>query len=292
MYGKSRIIFHKKKIGLSEIKKIIPAVFTNTDIRGVTLAGGEPMLNEEIFNITSFLSSLNIRVSITSNGILLTEENVKRLISCGMAHFEISMPATEPEIFNKLCRSYNIKAVRAAMLNIKEQGAKLSVASMICKMNYKSITEIVEMSSAFGADYFVFNRFVPGGKGKYFADELKLNQSELFHALSMANHAVVVNKIPIIVAIPVEHCILDTSSFKNLHFGTCGCGRAKWIVDPEGNLRCCEQNPLKLGNLLTEDFKTLSQKADVKMFRDDNLSEYCTKKDCYKICGGGCRYCR
>lgn len=289
---KERNDFSHKKLRLSEIKKIIPAILANTDISGVTLAGGEPMLNKEIFDIASFLSSSNIQVSITSNGILLTEENVRRLISCGVKHFEISMPATEPEIFNKLCRSPNLKAARTAMLNIKEQGAKLSIASLICKMNYKSISEIIEMSSAFGADYFVFNRFVPGGKGKRNCEKLNLVTSELTHALSLANIAAAEYKIPIIIAIPVEHCILDTSSFMKLHFGTCGCGNMKWVIDPEGFLRCCEQNPQRLGNLLTEDFYSLTKKAEVKIFRDDNLKENCNEKDCYKICGGGCRYCR
>lgn len=281
-----------KTLSLSDVKKIIPPILLSTGISGITLAGGEPLLNDEIFAITSFLSSFEIKVSITSNGSLLSKENIERFINCGIRHFEISLPAVDPVNFNLLCNSKDVKKVRSAMLNIKEQNAKFSTASVITKMNFEKITEIIELSAAFGADYFVFNRFVSGGEGRKNTGRLALSSAELIQALEFADKASLQNKIPVIVAIPVEHCIHVTSSFKNLRWGTCGCGNIKWVIDPEGYLRCCEQNPHKLGSLLTEDFITLKQKTEVKNFHNDNLKENCNKKDCFRICGGGCRYCR
>lgn len=288
---KEKDSFKQKRISLSSIKKIIHAILEQTSVSGITLAGGEPLLNEDIFEIATFLSSENIRVNITSNGLLLNENNVKHLIDCGVNDFEISMPASDEEMFKILCGSANLKTARDALLNIRKYGARLTVSSVICKSNFKNVQEIIEMSAAFGADYFIFNRFVPGGEGKRNHDKLKLESDELIQALSHANVAAAKNKIPVIAAIPVEHCIFDTSSFKNLHFGSCGCGKIKWVVDPEGNLRCCEQNPDILGNLLEDDFQTLSQKAEVKTFCSNTFTESCNEKDCYSICGGGCRYC-
>jgi radical SAM protein with 4Fe4S-binding SPASM domain len=289
---KEQSVYDTKKLNFSSVKKIIPEILKSYSISGITLAGGEPMLNEEVFGIAAYLTSCGIKVSITSNGILMTNENVRQLIKCGIRHFEISLPAVDPENFSALCASKDVKAVRNAMLKIKEQNAKLSVASVVTKLNYKKITEVIELSAAFGADSFVFNRFVPGGEGRKNAELLALDPSELFHSLSLADKAAASCRIPVIVAIPVEHCLHATASFKNLHWGSCGCGKAKWVIDPEGNLRCCEQNPDILGNLLEEGFQELIQKAEVKTFCNNNLQKNCIEKNCFSVCGGGCRYLR
>jgi len=284
--------YSHKNPSLEEVKKIFRNFREDSIIIGVTLAGGEPLLNDEIFDIASYLQSLNIKLNITTNGILLTQEKVLRLINCGVRNFEVSMPTSDSAIFKKLCGSIDLKKVRAAILEIKKQNAKLSVATVITKINFHETYDIIEIAYALGADYFMLNRFVPGGKGKEFLSQLKLNQSEIIQTLSEANKAARAFNIPVIIAIPVEHCIYDTSSFTKLNFGTCVCGDKKWVIDPWANLRCCEQNPQILGNLLSENFTSLIRKNEVKDFKINNFSENCAEQNCYSQCGGGCRFCR
>lgn len=284
--------FERKDLSVGEVEVIISNSSKNAFLAGVTLAGGEPLLNENIFEIATFLKSRKIRTSITTNGILLSEENVIKLIQCGVSHFEVSMPSGDTEIFYKLCGSEELKKVRAAILNIKKYGAKCSVAAVITKINYHETADIIELSAAIGADHFMFNRFVSGGRGKEFSLSLKPDSTELLNALNEANKASATFNIPVIVSIPVEHCRYDTSEFNNLLFGTCSCGKHKWVADPYGNLRSCEQNPKILGDLLTEDFQNMILKSDLHEFNTNNLTANCEDMSCFTACGGGCRFNR
>jgi len=282
----------QKDLTLAEVKTIIANISKSVSFRGVTLAGGEPLLNKEIYQIASFLKSEGIKTVVTSNGILLNEDNIRYLIDCGVGHFEVSMPSVDNIIYEKLCHSDVMKKVRAAIINIKKYDVKLTVSSVITKYNLNDVYDIIELSAVFGADYFAFNRFVSGGRGLEFKNELSLNHEQLMQALGEANRAAKVFNFPVVVAIPVEHCVVDTSLFKNLNFGTCVCGDYKWVIGPDGNLRTCEQNPTVIGCLFKNDFDTLSQQNAVKHFRENNLNAGCFMKTCYINCGGGCRFCR
>ncbi len=284
--------YQQKDLTLAEVKTIYTNINKDVSIKGITLAGGEPLLNKEIFQIASFLKSKGVKTAITSNGLLLNDENIKQLIDCGVDHFEVSLPSIENNTYDKLCCSKELKPVRAAILNIRKYNVKLTVSAVITKYNIEEVYNIIELSVVFGADYFSFNRFVPGGKGLTNGEILGLNKQQLMQALGEANRAAKVFNIPVVVAIPVEHCLCDTKTFRNLNFGTCVCGDYKWVVDPFGNLRTCEQNPAIIGNLLETEFNTLSQKDIVSQFRESNYNTDCASQTCFANCGGGCRYCR
>jgi radical SAM protein with 4Fe4S-binding SPASM domain len=284
--------FQRKDLTVAEIQFITEQLKKEILIKGITLAGGEPLLNEHLSEIASFLRSENIPLILATNGVLLTEEKISQLIDCGINHFEISMPATDHATYEKLCQSTLLKNVRKAMLNVKKHNAKLTVTAIISSQNYKQIFDIIELASAFGADYFALNRFVPGGEGLKHLKELNPSNDQLTLALQQADKAAGIHKIPVVVAIPVEHCLIKTTDLKKLKFGSCVCGDMKWVIDPYGNLRSCEQNPEILGNLFKENFNELKQKVAVEVFRKNNLHQDCSSKSCYTNCGGGCRFCR
>lgn len=129
---------------------------------------------------------------------------------------------------------------------------------------------------------------------KYFKfhKDLIPDTEQLQQALNDANQCSGKYNIPVIAAVPCEHCILETQHLQGIHFSTCVCGSAKWVIDPEGNLRTCEQSPVNLGNLFTDGFAILSSSSEVQQFRDANRFAHCKTKTCYPVCGGGCRFNR
>jgi radical SAM protein with 4Fe4S-binding SPASM domain len=161
---------------------------------------------------------------------------------------------------------------------------------VITRLNHLQLRGIIELAAAFGADTFLFNRFIPGGKGLLNMEGLALTNSDLLKALQEADRASADFHIPVTVPIPVEHCEFDTAHLTHLAFGTCTCGKDKWVVDPFGNLRICEQHPEVLGNLNEEPFETLSNKKEAEDFRLRNHRSDCLDLPCFKHCGGGCRF--
>jgi len=282
----------QKHLEINGIKKITANLKNDVFIKGITLAGGEPLLHVSIFDIVSLFRKENIRINLATNGILLSEENILRLIDSGVGQFEISLPSLNKETYQALCEEDFSKIVRKAMLNIKKHNVLLAVTTVLTSKNYQQTYDIIELASVFGADYFVINRFVPGGQGLKNAKELNITADRMEFSLQLADQAAFNHKIPVTIAIPLEHCLFNTKKFKHLLFGSCVCGDYKWVVDPYGNLRCCEQNPVIIGNLLKDSFSFLIQSDIVKVFRDNHLKSECIACNDFQNCGGGCRFCR
>ncbi len=257
---------------------------------GVTLAGGEPLMHPEIADVSSFLSKKGIAVGIATSGTLLDDEMTEKLKASGVSHFEISIPSVDIERFRALTGNEKAGSARRALLLAKRSGAKLTVSVVITRLNISDIGEVIDLAAAFSADSVSLNRFVPGGEGIRHFHELMPARDEIEEALSTADAKSGEFGMPVAVTVPIEPCIIGHERFPHLHFGTCCCGREKWVIDPLGNLRTCEQNPVILGSLFEKSFSELAESIEAERFRDDNLKKECGGCSFYPSCGGGCRF--
>ena len=178
------------------------------------------------------------------------------------------------------------------MILARDAGTKVTVSAVITKLNAGGIGEVIDLAAAFSADSVSLNRFVPGGEGIRHVAELMPTGAELEQALAAADARSAGLGIPVAVTIPVESCIIGHGRFPHLHFGKCCCGREKWVIDPLGNLRTCEQNPEILGSLFERSFSELAGSLQATGFRNDDLKRDCGECPVYESCGGGCRFLR
>jgi len=87
-------------ISLEEFKSILTR-FPKTE--NVTLQGvGEPLLNPDIFGMIEHAHRAKKKVSLTTNGSLLTEENSKRILESGLNRIMISIDATTKDLYESI----------------------------------------------------------------------------------------------------------------------------------------------------------------------------------------------
>jgi MoaA/NifB/PqqE/SkfB family radical SAM enzyme len=73
------------------------------DLRHVELQGeGEPMLHARFFDMVDACRARGIKVSIITNGSLLSAERVERLIESNVATVHVSLESSDPEQFRSL----------------------------------------------------------------------------------------------------------------------------------------------------------------------------------------------
>ncbi|HTP00431.1 MAG TPA: radical SAM protein, partial [Anaerolineales bacterium] len=70
--------------------------------RHVTITGGEPLLRRDLSAILDFLRKRNVRISLISNGRLLTDSTAASLIQRGVGAFELPLLSHEREIHDRL----------------------------------------------------------------------------------------------------------------------------------------------------------------------------------------------
>lgn len=280
------------ELQLPQIKKLFAKLLSEVVPERITIAGGEPLLHPDILEVSSFLSSRNIKVGIATNGTLFKEETADRLIKCGVDYFEISLSSADPEVYAELSNNDKLSQIRNAILKVKKCGARIVVSFVATKQNLADLEEVIDLCFAFSADGLAINRFTYSGRGLKYKSRLKISLSELKNILETANEKSKKYNFPVSITIPVESCLIDHSHYPYLRFGGCSCGREKWVIDSVGNLRICEQNPRILGSLFDDSFYRLSNLDYVRKFKNDNLKEKCFKCDYFNMCRGGCRYTR
>ncbi len=274
---------------LSESKKLFEKILSEIKPAGVTLAGGEPLLYPYLIEIASFLNQKKIKLGIATNGILLDEGVVRALVNNGVGYFELSLVSARKDSYAYLSQNDRIDKVKNAILAVKKHKARLNISAVITKYNKSEIGEIIDLSFAFSADSISLNRFVPGGRGLENMSDCQITKEDLEDVLHIADKKAKELNFPVNVTIPVESCRIDHSRYPSLNFGTCVCGKDKWVIDPLGNLRTCEQNPEILGNLFETGFSELTELKKTSSFRNKDLCQDCRVCAEYDNCGGGCR---
>ena len=122
----------------SVYKKIVSELKNNKNIDVVALYhGGEPFLNKNIFHMIRTFKRMGIRfVKIVTNGTMIKENMVSRLLRSGIDSIEFSLDGNSPAENNKIRRgsSYQLVVSTIKAILIKKEELKLSIPE-ICIAN-------------------------------------------------------------------------------------------------------------------------------------------------------------
>jgi Predicted Fe-S oxidoreductases len=91
---------------------------------------GEPLLNNHIFFLIASLKKRGIVVGITTNGLLLTENNIDTLINIGVDLIQVSLNGSTEEIYNTIMRNGSFETVNKNLRYL----AKNKTASLTVKL--------------------------------------------------------------------------------------------------------------------------------------------------------------
>jgi len=84
-----------------EIIQVCEVVKKYFSIKNLRLTGGEPLLRKNIEHLIENLSRKGFRVTMTTNGTLITDETARILKKSGLAGINISMDTLVPRIYRK-----------------------------------------------------------------------------------------------------------------------------------------------------------------------------------------------
>ena len=124
-------------------------VFTKLGVKKIRLTGGEPLLRKNIPILVEQLSSIDEieDISLTTNGVLLTEELAKQLKNSGLRRITISLDALDDETFKSISDVvFDVGQVLNSIDNAKTAGLLPIKINMVVKkgINEHSILPMVK----------------------------------------------------------------------------------------------------------------------------------------------------
>ncbi len=163
-----------KNIQLSteEIKKVLDD-YAKIGTIGIGLTGGEPFLRPDILEIIRYTKKVGLIAHMSSNGLMMTKENAKKIMDAGLDAIAFSLDGATPEVHDK------VRGVKGSFdkvleglrnfaelkrTNKKYRHFTIIVTCSVNKYNLDEVLDIVKLSKQNGADYVSFIPFHDIGK--------------------------------------------------------------------------------------------------------------------------------
>lgn len=243
----------KNKLNLSQQKKIIKKLKDWLGEIHLSFDGGEPFINKQIFQLTTHASKLRIKVKINTNGVLIDENMIVKIIKSDIFCINFSLDAIDTSLHDKLRGVKGVfeKATRAIeILNNKRCQEKskliLTINCVIMEPNLSQIEKLTYWVKNKGLDGISFQP-IEENFGKPSPDLYWYKKTNLWPRYRDVEK--VIDKIIYLKkkGYPIINSVSQLKTFKEYFYNPrkfsraygCGVGLSNFTIDLAGNIRLC-----------------------------------------------------
>ena len=277
---------YENELTTEQIKKLCQdfASFGGTD---VSLTGGEPTVREDFFEIVEFISNLGMKISVFTNGVLWTEEMVKKLSQFLLDGVQISIDGYDETTNAKIRGKGSFEKALAAVDLFVKHKIKVKIA----------ITAPYEIAKNGKEKYVAFSKNLIE---KYGQDAIDINYSYFFmtgrnlsleqvEAQKQEYYSIIDSIVFEIYGDLSENTFVD-NLIDDAIFDSCGYGGLNVMAN--GDFYFCDRIPdvSNVGNITKLPFSEIFRlmKVAEEKGKIDNFKP-CGNCELRYICGGGCR---
>lgn len=136
--------FSGRKIDSTRLYEILEELI-DLQVFGIVLAGGEPFMHPDIFEIIEYCINRNVQIGVLSNGSLLDKQSIQRLdkmVKNKRFILQISLDSVDPETNDK-ARGRGARIIE----NIRELAKtdiRMQMATVVTKYNAASAHKVIE----------------------------------------------------------------------------------------------------------------------------------------------------
>jgi short-subunit dehydrogenase/MoaA/NifB/PqqE/SkfB family radical SAM enzyme len=124
--------------------------------------GGEPLLQPRLADWIHEAKTAGCKTGFLSNGLLLKEEKLKKILNAGIDWICISMDGATAEMYNKIRVGSNFDRVCENVANISRLRTghvpKIMINFVLMDMNFHQMEEIVRLAARLGVDQLNFKQ--------------------------------------------------------------------------------------------------------------------------------------
>jgi len=262
----------------------------------LVLTGGEPLLYRNTLDFARYASGKGLMVVVGSNGILLDDPMIRRLIDCGVSGVGISLDSLDParhDSFRGVPGAWR-RAVEA-IERCRSHGLQFQIHNSVMSFNWGDVWEMVEFAHYHGARVVNFFFMVCTGRGERLTDITPEQYEEVLSTLidlqakypGMMIRARCAPHFKRIAYQKDPHSPITKA--EGYMGGGCLAGSHYCRIAPDGDVTPCPYMPLSVGNVRDERFPKIWEDAPVfKDLRGWQLKGKCGECEFEDICGG-CR---
>ena len=239
----------------------------------VQLTGGEPLARPDVEDIIRALNPSRLFISMSTNGLLLTPERLKRLKKAGLDNISISVDDMDPREHDRWRRKEGAQAQALKALDmVLDAGFRGMIFTVVTHQNVRSenLGRLAEYSRKKGV-LLLLGWAVPTGNWNANMDVL-LTEDDLAYLDKFQE----------------QYLHVRTDFESNYFRWGCGAGKEKLYITPYGDVIACAFVHVRFGNIFQKplseirekallidwfkDYKTLCLAANNREFQEKHLS--------------------
>jgi radical SAM protein with 4Fe4S-binding SPASM domain len=267
---------------------------------GITLTGGEPMLNKRAVN---FVELAKTRygfdcVSMVTNGSLVTREKLLSLYKAGLDWLAVSIDGAKSATNDAIRGKDTFKqAINTIKLAVENTEMYVSSSFTLTKYNVNEVSEYVELISKLGANQAHVNMFIPQGRGAINRDKLEvspLEELEIMKLIRRLELKYLKNNFLVSFGEPFYGLTDPIEPFGEIKYlekkPACGIATKSVTVTPQGYVYPCAYiRDMVIGNLLKQSLSDIwSHELMQKLREEPPLRGLCGECEFKAYCRG-CR---
>jgi radical SAM protein with 4Fe4S-binding SPASM domain len=284
------------ELTLEEIKNVIDDVATMKDpdkMGKINVTGGEPLLRDDILDITSYISKRGLMVDFSTNGLLLTDEVLESFCKLDRIALSISLDGATKSTHEYMRGPDTFLRTINILKKVKEYELELGITFVVHKKNFHELEKLFQLCKRMKINSI--NIINANYLGRMLENSIEpvpeLNLFKRLFSLSQKNP----DYYKLMSRIMYIQTVAAIKSGMKAEY--CGVGYHKSMyVDSIGDIYPCPNthfSEFKLGNVRKNKISKIWN-ISTKLYKLRNLSVDKMNKKCSNCyiryyCGGGCR---
>lgn len=288
---------YENELSVDECKKIIDQ-FHKMGVAELSFSGGEPLCRKkDLIEIGKYAKNLGFKLSIATNGVLVTPKLAKELRDAGFKYAQVSIEGSKVVHDSVRGEGAFDKAVRG-IKNLVKENFSVMLATTVSNFNKDDLHSVIDLAKLLGVTGVRFVRFLPMGRGLQNIDKFSISKDDELKVAeylwrekwkNIGQIVMTFNKHYASYGMKVAPEVSGLDEFK--WRWDCPAGRMRASVMPTGEITACPligSLGLSAGNVRTHDFDKLwFDSAFFNSFRKEK--EDCIGCQQWEICKGGCK---
>ena len=277
-----------------QYKKIIDKLIDG-QIYKITLTGGEPFLNPELFKIIKYTKEKGLVVSLHTNGTLVNNEHIILLKSLLDENdwIQISLDGCSYDSYYNTRRNTMFETIINNIRLLCENGYNVKINTVVTNKNYKLLANIYELSTQLGIKQISFSPLFGSINEE---DEIYYPHDNLiFQEIQKVISAYDRHEGKVGIDVDGIAVPWGCKELNGLESGRliCPAGKTSIEVDVNGDVYPCPflfEKDYKMGNLLDSSLEGIWNSDSISELVSENWVDDPLCADCIhkELCLGGC----
>jgi len=254
----------------------------------VSLTGGEPLLRDDVVQLTAEAVRTGLRVNLITNGTLLAGNDLAgRLRDAGLSSAQVSLEGPNADVHDGLTGvAGSFDKTLAGLAKLREAGIHVHTNTTINTANCDHLVDLVQLVAGLGLRRMSMNMVIPAGTAGDLS--LQVSYSQIGSIVKRVRQAARQAGVEFMWYSPTPMCLFNPLA-EGLGNKSCAACDGLLSISPAGEVLPCSSYPESVGNVLDTPFEQVWRNARAEFFRNKRYAPtQCSGCEDFVACAGAC----